>query len=93
MISAFVLIEAKPSSINELAQSIAEIDGVREAHSVTGSQCDLVAILSVPNHDSIARVVTEEISKLDGISDTSTMIAFRSFSSGELDAGFEGFGD
>lgn len=93
MISAFVLIEAEPHAISELAKNIAEIDGVREAHSVAGSQCDLVAILSVPNHDSIARVVTEEINKLDGVSGTSTMIAFRSFSSGELDASFEGFGD
>lgn len=93
MITAFVLIEAQPSAIAELAPSIAEIDGVREAHSVAGSSCDVVAVLAVADHQAIADVVTERIGKLAGITSTRTMIAFRSYSSAEVDAGFEGFGD
>ncbi|MFV2039490.1 MAG: Lrp/AsnC family transcriptional regulator [Acidimicrobiales bacterium] len=93
MITAFVLIGAAPDTIAELAPAIAEIDGVRETHSVAGGETDLVAILRVPDHEAIATVVTERISKLDGVKSTSTMIAFRSYSSDQLDAGYEGFGD
>ncbi len=93
MITAFVLIEADPDAIAELAPAIAEIDGVRQAHSVAGGDTDLVAALLVPDHEAIATVVTEHISKLAGVKSTRTMIAFRSYSSDQLDAGYDGFGD
>ncbi len=93
MITAFVLIGAAPDTIAELAPAVAEIDGVREAHSVAGGNTDLVAVLRVPNHEAIATTVTERIAKLEGVMSTSTMIAFRSYSSDQLDAGYEGFGD
>lgn len=93
MITAFVLIEAQPDSIAELAPAVAELDGVREAHSVAGGDTDLVAVVTVPDHEGVARVVTEEIAKLAGVRTTRTMIAFRSFTGDQLDAGYEGFGD
>ena len=37
--------------------------------------------------------MTEKIVKVDGVLDTRTMIAFRSFSDSQLEAGYEGFGD
>ena len=93
MITAFVLIEAEPDAIAELAPAIAEIDGVREAHSVAGGDTDLVAIVRVPSHEAIASVVTERIARLAGVKSTGTMIALRSYSTDQLDAGYEGFGD
>ncbi len=92
MITAFVLIEAEPQAIAQLGQSLADIDGVREAHSVAGSETDLVAIVAVADHEAVASTVTERIAKLPGITRTRTMIAFRSFSSDQLDASYEGFG-
>ena len=93
MITAFVLIQAEPDSIAELAPALAEIDGVVESHSVAGGDIDLVAVLRVPDHEAIATTVTARIAKLSGVEATQTMIAFKSYSSGELDAGYEGFGD
>lgn len=93
MITAFVLIGAAPDSIADLAPAVAEIDGVREAHSVAGGNTDLVAVLRVPDHEAIATTVTERIARLPGVASTSTMIAFRSYSADQLDAGYEGFGD
>lgn len=90
MITAFVLIEAEPSAIAELGQALADTDGVREAHSVAGSDTDLVAIVAVPDHEAIATTVTERIAKLPGVTATTTMIAFRSHSSEQLDASYEG---
>lgn len=92
MITAFVLIEAEPGAIAELGQALADTEGVREAHSVAGSDTDLVAIVTVPDHEAIATTVTEHIARLPGITGTTTMIAFRSYSSEQLDAGYEGFG-
>lgn len=90
MITAFVLIEARPDAIAELGRALADIDGVREAHSVAGHEVDLVAILAVPDHEAIATVVTERISKLDGVLNTVTMIAFRQYGTADLDASYEG---
>jgi DNA-binding Lrp family transcriptional regulator len=92
MITAFVLIAAQPDAIAALGQALADTEGVREAHSVAGSETDLVAIVAVPDHEAVAATVTERIAKLPGILSTTTMIAFRSFSSEELDASYEGFG-
>jgi DNA-binding Lrp family transcriptional regulator len=93
MIAAFVLIEAEADRIAELGQELADIPGVREAHSVAGSEVDLVAILAVPDHETIATTVTERIAKLRGIRHTRTLIAFRAYSSRELDAAYDDFGD
>lgn len=91
MIVAFVLIEARPDVIADLGQALADTEGVREAHSVAGSDVDLVAIVAVPDHEAIATTVTERISKLDGVLNTTTMIGFRQYSTAELDASYEGF--
>ena len=93
MIHAFVLIDAQPDAITDLSMAIVELDGVRETHSVAGGECDLVAVLAVADHESIARVVTDGSAKLEGVAGTRTMIAFRSYSASDLDAGYEGFGD
>ncbi len=93
MITSFVLLDAEPERIAELAPMLAEIDGVSESHSVAGSEAALVAIVRVPNHGDIATVVTEGIAKLPGVTGTRTLIAFRSYRGDQLDAGFEDFGD
>ncbi len=92
-VSAIVLIEAQPDTIARLGSELAAIEGVSEAHSVAGSTIDLVAIVKVKDHDGIAAVVTDQISKLDGITKTQTLIAFRSYDNDTLDAAYEGFGD
>lgn len=92
-ITAIVLIKAEPAAISELGPLISELSGVDEAHSVAGGDVDLVAIVKVADHEAIAGVVTEAIAKLPGITHTSTMIAFRSFSSDSDSAAYEGFGD
>jgi len=91
VIVAFVLIEARPDAIADLGQALADTPGVREAHSVAGSDTDLVAVLAVPDHEAIAAVVTERISKLDGVLNTSTLIAFRRYSTQQLDATYDDF--
>ena len=93
MINAFVMIDVEPAAIADVAQRVAAVDGVQSAHSVAGGVADVVAVLRVPDHDGIARVVTEHIVQMEGVVGTRTAIAFRSYDPAELDAAFEGFGD
>lgn len=87
-----MLIRAEPDAVADLAPRLAEIDGVREAHSVAGADADIVVIVTVPEHEDVARVVTEHIGRERGVLSTTTMIAFRSFSQADASDAFGDFG-
>ena len=93
MTTAFVLVDVDPSRIEELATAIADVDGVESVWSVTGADADLVVLVQVNAVDDVATVVTHHIARLEGIRKTRTAVAFREYSSRELDAAFEDFGD
>jgi DNA-binding Lrp family transcriptional regulator len=86
MLHAFVLIDATPTRIAALAQTLAEVDGVAEVHSVAGGVADLIAIVRVRHHDDLAEVVTRRIDTLEGVDATTTLVAFRAYSRHDLDA-------
>lgn len=85
MVHAFVLIDGQPHRVADLAEELAGIDGVSEVYSVAG-HADIVAVVRVRRHEDLADIVTRHISCLDGVVDTRTLIAFRSFSKKDLDA-------
>ena len=87
MVAALVLIKAETDKVGELAQALTDIEGVHEVFSVAG-RWDLVAIVRVRDNEDLATVVTEHIRKLPGIAGSETMIAFRTYSKRELEAGF-----
>ena len=78
MFAAFVLIQAEPSRIADLATELAEVDGVAEVYSTAGD-ADIVAVVRVRHHDELADVVTRKVACLDGIVDTRTLVAFQAF--------------
>ena len=85
MVHAFVLIDGAPARVADLAVELAEIDGVSEVYSVAG-HADIVAVVRVRRHEDLADVVTRRISRLDGVIDTRTLIAFQAYSRKDLDA-------
>ncbi len=87
MITAIVLVRAATDRIPETAQAIADIEGVAEVYSCAGD-VDLVAVVRVSEHEELARLIPGKISKVDGVLDTDTHIAFRSFSRRDTDAAF-----
>ncbi len=87
MTHAIVLIQAERSALATLGGELADIDGVAEAYSVTG-EWDFVAILRVPAQQSLAQVVTGQISQLEGVARTQTMVAFEVYSRHDLEALF-----
>ena len=88
MTHAVVLIESERDAMSMLGGVLADVEGVREAYSVTG-EWDFVAIVHVKRHEDLADVVTGRITQLPGVARTQTMVAFEAFSRHDLEALFD----
>jgi len=88
MVTAFVLIKVKRDRVYGASQEILDIDGVTEVYSVAGD-CDLVAVARVRENELLAKLVTEDMIAVEGIIDTTTLIAFRQYSKHDLESMFE----
>jgi DNA-binding Lrp family transcriptional regulator len=87
MVTAFVLIDANRDMVPETAEALTGIDGVAEVYSVAG-EWDLIGIVRVHTNEELAEVVTEHMLRLEGIENTETLIAFRAYSSYDLERMF-----
>ena len=87
MVSAIVLLTVERDKINTVADAIAVIDGVSEVYSIAG-RYDLAAIIRVKTNEDMAKVVTERIRKVAGITSSETLISFRVYSRHDLERMF-----
>jgi DNA-binding Lrp family transcriptional regulator len=87
MITAIVMVSTESDKIPEVAEAIADLDGVSEVYSVAGD-VDLVAIVRVREFDAVADVIAGRLSKVPGVLHTDTHIAFRAYSRHDLEATF-----
>jgi DNA-binding Lrp family transcriptional regulator len=87
VITAIVLIDCATDSIPEVAENIANLDGVSEVYSVAGN-VDLIAMVRVRQYEEIAEVIANRISKVPGVVETDTHIAFRAYSKHDLEEAF-----
>ncbi|GIG27420.1 Lrp/AsnC family transcriptional regulator [Cellulomonas marina] len=87
MITAIVHIDTEAARIPEVAAVVADLPGVSEVYSVTGG-VDLVAMVRVREHEELADVIADRISKVRGVVRTQTFIAFRTYSRHDLDQAF-----
>jgi DNA-binding Lrp family transcriptional regulator len=93
VITAIVLIDCATDSIPEVAETLAGLPGVSEVYSVAG-HVDLIAIVRVREFDQIAEVIAGRISKVPGVLNTESHLAFRAYSQHDLEAAFAiGLGD
>jgi len=88
MITAFSCLKVKRWEVNEVAQHLAEIDGVSEVYSVAG-RFDCIAIIRAPSNEQLSDIVTNHMLKIGGIVESQTMIAFQAFSRHNLERMFE----
>ena len=87
MLTAILLVRASRAGLGTLGPRLAETDGVAEVYTVTGDW-DFVAIVRVREHEELARIVTQELGRIDGIDRTHTMVAFQQFSRHDLESMF-----
>ena len=88
MITAIVMVSVETDKIPEVAQQLADLDGVSEVYSVAGD-VDLVAIIRVREFDEIEATIAGRLSKVPGVLHTDTHIAFRAYSKHDLEATFD----
>src|SRR5215218_2750815 len=87
MVTAIVFVKAEIARIPEVAEQIAELSGVSEVYSVTGT-IDLIVMIRVATNDQVAEVVADKLDKVPGVVSTETHIAFRAYSAHDLEAAF-----
>jgi DNA-binding Lrp family transcriptional regulator len=92
VINAIVLIDCATDSIPEVAEALANLPGVSEVYSVAGS-VDLIAMVRVREFEEIAEVIAGGISKVPGVINTDSHIAFRAYSRHDLEETFAIGGD
>ncbi len=87
MVTSIILINTERSQINEVAEKLAETNGISEVYSVSG-QYDLIAIARLANNEALSELVTAKLLKMDGITHTTTLLAFQTFSKHDLESMF-----
>ncbi len=87
MITAIVMVSVAVDRIPEVAQEIADLDGVTEVYSVAGD-VDLVATVRVRRHADLHDAIAGRINKVEGVLATTTHIAFQAYSKHDLEATF-----
>ncbi len=93
MVTAVILLKVARDRIGDIAEALADMEGISEVFSVSG-RYDMVAIARVGSNDDLAELVTGRMLKLEGIQDTETMLAFRAYSRHDLEGMFAiGFGE
>ena len=84
MVHAIVLLEVERDKINTIAERLVDMKGISEVYSVAG-RYDLAVIVRVKNNDELAKAVTGQMLKLEGITKSETLISFRVHSKYELE--------
>ena len=87
MVTAIVLLSVERHRVNDAASELSSIEGISEVYSVSG-RYDLVAMVRVKDNDDLADVVTRKMAKVEGITESETMLSFRCYSAHDLEGMF-----
>lgn len=86
MITALVLFKAEKGKIPGLANQLGAIEEVVEVLSITGDY-DLMAKIQVHDYENLSDIVTEKMQNTEGVLETKTMMAFKTYKFHELAEG------
>lgn len=87
MVTTIVLLNVQPREIDRVAQEILDVEGVTEVYSVAG-RFDLVVMVRTRNTEELAKVVPNHILRVEGITHSETLTAFRVYSRHDLERMF-----
>ncbi len=87
MVTTVVLLNVRGERINEVAQELLAIEGITEVYSVAG-RYDLVVMVRTRGTEELAEVVTSRMLKVEGITHSETLTAFRVYSHHDLERMF-----
>jgi len=72
-LEAYILINAEPRMIWEVAEAASKIDGVKMAHAVTG-QFDVAVFVEFAKVEELGKII-EKLQQIKGVRRTQTLIA------------------
>lgn len=78
MPTAIILLKTDRKRVTRIAEQLLELRDVSEVYSVSG-RFDILVVIRCDSIDKIEGVITDELLKTDGILESETMFAFRSF--------------
>ena len=78
MPTAIILLKIAPQKVTGTAEKLLDIPAVTDVYSVSGKH-DLLVMIKCDSLDLIESVITDHLLKTDGIIDSETMFAFRSY--------------
>lgn len=84
---AFVALRVKNGQIHEVAEQLADLEGVRAVYSVTGAY-DLLAEVHIHDADALDRLVTGHICQAGGVTASDTMVAVQVHSRRDMERMF-----
>jgi len=87
MVTFIILLNVSSNKITGIAEQLADMPEISEVYSVTGNY-DLVAIVRTRSNDDVAELVTNRLGPIEGIEQTDTMLAFKTFSKHDLESMF-----
>jgi DNA-binding Lrp family transcriptional regulator len=88
MVNAIILINTEREKINSVAEQLVSLPGITDVYSVSG-RFDLVAVIRVSHAEDMAELITEKVTKVDGITKTESMVAFKTLSKSDMASMFE----
>ncbi len=87
MVTALVLLTVSRDRVNEIAEKLADMNGITEVYSIAG-RYDLAVIIRARDNDQLADIVTHHMLKVEGIITSETLVAFRVYSKHDLEGMF-----
>lgn len=74
MTTAIILVNLERSKLKTLGERIKRIAGITEVYTVAG-EYDLVAIFRTKDSKKLSKLITEDLSNINGITRTKTLIS------------------
>jgi DNA-binding Lrp family transcriptional regulator len=78
MPTAIVLLKVDHKKVTGTAEKLLDISAVTDVYSISG-RYDLLVLIKCDSIDMIESVITDHLLKTDGIVESETMFAFRSY--------------
>ena len=78
MATAIILLKIDPKKITGTAEKLLDIRAVTDVYSISG-RYDLLVIIKCDSIEMIESVITDHLLKSEGIVESETMFAFRSY--------------
>jgi len=88
MVTAIVLLTVEKDKVHSIAETLADMKEITEVYSIAG-RYDLGVIVRGKDNENLEEFVTNYLLKVEGITDSETLIAFRAYSRYDLERMFD----